>query len=294
MMGGEALRAYPAFIRPLAQWWIPELKRTRAKLGAMKRLIGPTIKQRLAAKGNKASQVPDMLTWNMNNSPPKLVSDIDYQAHNQLIVSAAAIHTTNMQLSHALFDLAAHPECIGPLREEVAAVIASEPAGTITKTSMSKLRKLDSFMKESQRTNPLGLLTFERRVMSDLILSNGIKIPRGNYIGTPTSAIARDPTFWHQPEVFDAFRFERLRGEPGADNKHQFVTTGIDSLYFGHGRHACPGRFFAAYEIKLILIHLIMTYDVKLPDGEARPANIEMNSGVMANPTKTILLRKRV
>ncbi|KAH8597481.1 hypothetical protein B0O99DRAFT_592636 [Bisporella sp. PMI_857] len=119
-------------------------------------------------------------------------------------------------------------------------------------------------------------------------------IPKGNYIGAPTGAIAQDPDIWHRPEVFSAFGFKRLRAEPGADNKHQFVTAGIDSLDFGHGKHAGPGRFFAAYKVKLVPIHLIMKYDAKLPDGEARPASVEMNSGVMTDPNNTILLKKRV
>lgn len=157
---------------------------------------------------------------------------------------------------------------------------------------MAKLRKLDSFMKESQRMNPLGLLTFKHRVMNNLTLPDGVVIPKGYNIGCPTSSIAKDDTLWEKPFEFDGFRFERLRQQPGHENKHQFVTTGIDSLYFGHGKYACPGRFLADAEIKLILINLILNYDFKLPDGTSRPENVEMNSGVMADPTKTILLKR--
>jgi ent-kaurene oxidase len=171
-------------------------------------------------------------------------------------------------------------------------VLAIENDGVLSKTGVSKLQKLDSFLNESQRMNPLGLLTFDRRVMSDLTLPNGVTIARCNYIGAPTSAIAKDHSLFSDLEIFDGFRFKRLRAEPGCESKHQFVTTGTDSLYFGHDKHACPGRFFAATEIKLI--ELIMMYDVKLPDGEKRPANIEMNSGVMADPTKSVLLKRRV
>lgn len=37
-----------------------------------------------------------------------------------------------MQLSHALFDLAAYPEYLEPLREEVKTVFQSEPNGVWT------------------------------------------------------------------------------------------------------------------------------------------------------------------
>lgn len=50
----------------------------------------------------------------------------------------------------------AHPEYAEVLREEIARVSAEEPSGKFRKKSMPKLKKLDSFIKESQRVNPLG------------------------------------------------------------------------------------------------------------------------------------------
>lgn len=46
--------------------------------------------------------------------------------------------------------------------------------------------------------------------------------------------------------------------------KQEAVTTGSDIfLGFGHGKHSCPGRFFAAHEMKLMLAHLVQHYDVE-------------------------------
>jgi hypothetical protein len=43
------------------------------------------------------------------------------------------------------------------------------------------------------------------------------------------------------PEVFDGFRFARMRQIPGQENRHQFGSTGLcETLDFGHGMHACP------------------------------------------------------
>lgn len=61
-----------------------------------------------------------------------------------------------MTLTNVLYDLAAHPEYIEVLREEISRVSAEEPNGQLRKKTMPKLRKLDSFIKESQRINPLG------------------------------------------------------------------------------------------------------------------------------------------
>jgi len=71
----------------------------------------------------------------------------------------AAIHTTSSALTHVLFDIAAHPEYAEILREEIDTVVAEEnhPQGRLLKTSIPKLKKLDSFIKESQRVNPIQL-----------------------------------------------------------------------------------------------------------------------------------------
>jgi hypothetical protein len=58
----------------------------------------------------------------------------------------------------------AHPEYIQPLREEIEQLMADEghefsEDGSVRmkKKSLAKLKKLDSFLKESQRMKPLGL-----------------------------------------------------------------------------------------------------------------------------------------
>ncbi|KAK1499410.1 ent-kaurene oxidase [Colletotrichum cuscutae] len=38
-------------------------------------------------------------------------------------------------------------------------------------------------------------------------------------------------------------------------------------MAFGFGRHACPGRFFAATEIKMLIARLLLEYDIRMPEG---------------------------
>ncbi|KAE9575309.1 putative dioxygenase [Colletotrichum fructicola] len=68
--------------------------------------------------------------------------------------------------------------------------------------------------------------------------------------------------------TFDALRFSQRREEQGLPNKYLAATTGPDNLPFGHGAHSCPGRFFAIAEMKVILAHLLLNYDVKLSSGK--------------------------
>lgn len=102
-----------------------------------------------------------------------------------------------------------------------------------------------------------------------------------------------DPSAYENPEIFDGFRFSKLREQPGDETKHQFVTTGPDSLNFGHGVHACPGRFFASNEVKVALAFILQNYDVKLKDGHQRPLNVQQGTAVIPDPTASVMFRKR-
>ncbi len=69
--------------------------------------------------------------------------------------------------SQVLLDLAARPEYIAELREEIEAVLAEDGEELdengqpfIRKSSFAKMRKLDSFIRESQRFNGLGFGVF--------------------------------------------------------------------------------------------------------------------------------------
>lgn len=53
-------------------------------------------------------------------------------------------------MMYFLYDVAAHPDCIPSLREEIQEVVRDQGW---TKDAVGKLLKLDSFMRESQRFN---------------------------------------------------------------------------------------------------------------------------------------------
>ena len=98
-------------------------------------------------------------------------------------------------------------------------------------------------------------------------------------------------------EAFDGFRHYRQRvnaSTAGELARAQFVASNEDNLSFGYGRHACPGRFFATNEIKMILARLLLDYDIRLPDGVTeRHAQISIGNISGPDPTKEIVLHKR-
>ncbi|RDW87740.1 hypothetical protein BP5796_03434 [Coleophoma crateriformis] len=314
----DALQKYPTFIRPVVGPWLPEVQDLfkQRKRGA--ELLTPILEEirKREARGEKMDEYEDQqgtfCRWLMKYMGNEEVTAMKL-AENQMGVSFAAIHTTSMALAHVIFDLASHPEYIKPLREEIQQVIAEDGQeadstgfNKLKKASFTKLKKLDSFMKESQRLGPPGYskcffllspppdkvstdhrpkttASMGRVVASPITLTSGHVLPKGTHFVIPSYAIATSeatPIFsssmGQPPQEFDGFRFAKLRTAPGQEHKHQFASTSTESLTFGHGSHACPGRFFAGNEIKVIMVELLRNWDVRLAaaDDGMRPANM--------------------
>lgn len=96
----------------------------------------------------------------------------------------------------------------------------------------------------------------------------------------------------HSPTVFDPWRWSRERERPENAQKHQFAMTAPSSLHFGHGRQACPGRFLASDEIKMLLSHLLLRYDFCYPEGQGRPVNLTADENVFPDPSAVLMMRR--
>jgi cytochrome P450 len=174
------------------------------------------------------------------------------------------------------------------LREEIISVVSENGW---TKASLQKLRLMDSFLKESQRFTPMGEVSMNRYVERKLELSDGTVIPKGSRIFV--AGAYTNPAVYDDPEKFDAFRFARKRLEPGQTNAWGHVTTSASHMGFGHGQHACPGRFFASNEIKVALCHLLLKYDFDLLDDEVPPAYRFEGSNSVSTESKIRIRRRK-
>ncbi|KAJ6572736.1 cytochrome P450 [Mycena vulgaris] len=93
--------------------------------------------------------------------------------------------------------------------------------------------------------------------------SDGTHIPYGGFLNVPTHAVNSDPAFYEHADKFEGFRFSLIESEGPTFFNRQIVSTAQDHLVFGHGHHACSGRFFAATELKAMLAHILINYDVR-------------------------------
>ncbi|CEJ91133.1 Putative Cytochrome p450 [[Torrubiella] hemipterigena] len=294
LIGAQALKKYPEFLKPLVAKFMPAISRIKEHYAAAERAAIPLLKER-EANGQTAD---DLLYW-MNDDAKGSEKDPAFLAGILLKVSFAAIHTSAAARSQLLYDLCSMPEYIEPLRQEIQESLDSN--GQLDRQGFQSLSKLDSIMKESQRFNPLLLITFERVVTKDYSLSDGLTIPANTTIGIPTHAVSMDPEIYPEPEKFKGFRFHDInKAKETAGLKESsgpsvaYAAAHPGSMAFGYGRHACPGRFFASAEIKAIMVYLLVNYDFKFPeDRPQRPPSLLFETQNLPNAGGRIMFKRR-
>ncbi|KAF0316260.1 cytochrome P450 [Colletotrichum asianum] len=307
----QAVGFISPWLRPFLASRAPQVKKLHHRFQQADDFLRPvvTARRQAALHGlNEKDKPDDMLQWLMD-SQDKFGQQSDREISKyQLSLTFAAIHTTTAALTNAFYSLAVTPNLVATLRQEVEEVLA-ETHGNITAVALQKMIKLDSFLKEVMRYYPQSATAFQRKVMKPVTLPNGQTIPTGVILEVPSHAINYDETIHASPDVFDALRFYKIRKEKEAALKskmsaedafaesttnNQFASVGDTSLAFGYGRNACPGRFFAANEMKMILATTFLKYDLKMPDGcTERYKNLTFGSQSVPDPTKTIMVRLR-
>lgn len=303
------LRMFPKRLRLLAHWFLPSCRQVRALRKEAMDLITPIAEDRRREKAapGSALQYNDALEWF-----EQVFDGDEYNAASfQLALSTAAVHSTADLLTQVLFDLIEHPDLVDNLRKEIVSVI-SETGWK--KTAMFKLRLMDSVLKESQRLKPaitrkyprfgvsrqlplsvtdtaLPPVTMCREVLSDCRLSDGTLLPKGAFVGISTNGMSDEENYENAGQ-FDGYRFLRMRERSGDKNQWQLATPSKDHLAFGYGKHVCPGRFFAAQELKIILCHVLLKYDLKMAPGEKARVR---QSGILLNAdgTAKVVIRRR-
>ncbi|KXS94023.1 hypothetical protein AC579_1163 [Pseudocercospora musae] len=279
------------FMPRIIQWpmerFFPLCRKVRRDYRTAASLLQPVIDERhkeISAaqhQGRQPNLPDDAIEWFRNASHGKAYHEVDVQ----MGLSVAAIHTTSDLLLQALLNLGTHPELIPPLRQEAISVL--QHSGGWKKSSLYNLHLLDSFFKETQRLKPINMATMHRTATSTIHLSNGLEIKKGSRTAISSHRMWSSQ-YYRDPETFDAYRFL----DPSLGHKRHFVSTGPEHLGFAHGKHACPGRFFAANEVKIAMVHLILKYDFRLEDpGMARW--LEYGSAMIANPKAKMLVRRR-
>ncbi|EUC34853.1 hypothetical protein COCCADRAFT_35553 [Bipolaris zeicola 26-R-13] len=277
----------PKAIQPLAGALLS--LRNRYHFRQASRFALPIIKQRIADIQKKDAGHPDYTSWTepqdfftwsyrtaqSENRPEEM------QPHRLALRTMGVLfasQTTVLTMYDSIINiLHAGQQTIRALREESHRILHEE-GGHYTPQGLSRMHRLDSAIREAQRKSPIGLTLSTRKIVAHngVTAPNGTHFPYGTLLSCPWMPIAGDETIYDNPGEYDAFRYSRpmeeyakLSEEERKDvdvlsiKQKALVTTSFEHLQFGHGRHACPGRFLAAHELKIIISYLLLHYDFK-------------------------------
>lgn len=159
-MAAVYMKLVPKFMIPMVAYLTPYRYRIYSNIRKIRKILYPTLKQRLEMARdhpeNWAVKVKTeqmyTLDWLVQTSPPAEAT-LEMISHRITGVSFGGSHTTSNHVFNSVLEMAADFDRWAiPLREEIDEVLGDKKE--ITNADLSKMWKLDSFMKEAQRFHP--------------------------------------------------------------------------------------------------------------------------------------------
>lgn len=146
-MGVRSLRAWPAFLRPVVHWFLPELRTCREQLRLARLMLQPIFDRRGSDKTEKSTNTIQWLE--------EVAAGRPYDAAAaQIAFAISAMHTTSELLKQALLDICVDPELVSAIRDEINKAV--EESGW-SAAGVFKMQLLDSAVKETLRLKPGSL-----------------------------------------------------------------------------------------------------------------------------------------
>ena len=154
------LRFFHPWLRPIVQHFIAELRTVRRCNARARELLTPLIQARDNQEKHwsgggfveEYEKPNDAVEWLRDIVPEPDRSSAHFHAISQLGISAVSVTTTSELITNAIFNLAAYPEYVPLLKEEMECVLAKH-GGQWSLESMREMKKMDSFVKETLRYN---------------------------------------------------------------------------------------------------------------------------------------------
>ncbi|KAK0724094.1 cytochrome P450 [Lasiosphaeris hirsuta] len=179
---------------------------------------------------------------------------------NLTVLYVAGQENPQIGLISTLYLLAQHPEAQERLLAEMRSPGGAgygKPEPEPTHEALQHMPYLASVVYESLRVLPPLSQLINRRAASDVVLGDGdgLRIPRGTYLGYHCYSTHRDTDCWG-PDA-DRFRPERW-GDTMEDIQrfYRLKRTRAEFVTFHGGNRACLGERFAVLELKVTLFML--------------------------------------
>lgn len=153
-VSGTLLHQIPTLVRPLVVRTMPLFRKLHEYIAEARQILAPRVNEieQTQQKGDKSTtRQPDIFSFLVDVAKGRR---IDFPL-TQLNLSLAAIHTTAELLIRMMVHCSQFPGVVEELREEIVRVLKEE--GGWSKSSLYKMRLLDSFMKEVSRVYPTSV-----------------------------------------------------------------------------------------------------------------------------------------
>lgn len=153
------LRLFPRVLHGWISYFLPSAWIIQRHLRQAKKILIPIIQERVEAlnsPGEGDDKSLDLLQYMIEGAEGD-DREPDHLAHLELMANLVGIHTTSGAITNVILDLCRYSDYVQILREEIERVQRED--GGWQKNTYSKLHKMDSFLKESQRFSPAGLCT---------------------------------------------------------------------------------------------------------------------------------------
>lgn len=196
--------------------------------------------------------------------------DIVAQAVNFFL---GGFDTIANQLSFLFHELGLNPEIQQRLRNEIESAL-DKNNGKITYETLADMKYLDMVVNEATRKWPLGLF-LDRVCTKPFIIEpespdeKPIPINVGDILWLPVYTLHRDPDYFPNPERFDPERFNEMN----RDRIKPFTF-----LPFGSGPRNCIASRFALMEMKIIVCHLLVKFEIVPNERTQIPLKVTMNN----------------
>lgn len=141
----RTLQKYPAALRPLLYRFTNARWNLSRSFDMAQELISDNIMHR--QRGDKNI---DILQWLVDSRKEEKINT-SFLTNQTLFIAIASTRSTASSLINTLFDLISFPEYQSPLLQEIETVLAE--TGGWNLSAVQKMKRLDSFIKESQRLN---------------------------------------------------------------------------------------------------------------------------------------------
>lgn len=301
------LRCTPQWLRPFAGFFLtlPQKIATWRFYRALRPEVNRRIRSMFAKPSENEKSKPkhnDFLQWTIDaaiESRNPYMMKPDTIMGRVLLLNFVSIHTSTFAITHALLDLASNdPAYIDELRTEIVTALQSH-GGEWSKRTLSDMPKLDSMFRESQRMSSIVTVASPKPVMNPngITTPSGLHLPYGAYLAILSHPILHDASIYPDPETFKPFRFSEKRDAADEQGlklekaRQSWISVTKTYTAFGTGRHACPGRFFAANMLKVLLAYILLNYD--LEKIRKRPVNPTFSVSLFPPLNASIRFKRR-